>query len=68
MLQVFKNTSRRVSAQADCAPQYVTKLARAGLIPFVLASDGTRLYADDATQIVRHIKAQRLANRGRARG
>jgi DNA-binding transcriptional MerR regulator len=68
MLQEFRNTSRRVSVQADCAPQYVTRLARAGLIPFVMASDGTRLYTDDAAQTVRQIKAQRLANRGRSRG
>jgi DNA-binding transcriptional MerR regulator len=66
--QAFKNTSRRVSVQADCQPSYVTRLAKEGLLPFVMASDGTRLYTDEAAQTVRQLKAQRMAHRGRGRG
>jgi hypothetical protein len=60
----FLLTSRGVSTQADCTQQYVNQLALAGLVPHVVASDGTRLYSTDAAAIVRAIKARRLARRG----
>lgn len=58
-------TSRSVSIDADCTPQYVSALARAGLIPHVVASDGTRLFSDGAASMVRQIKADHMARRGR---
>jgi hypothetical protein len=61
-------TSRSVSVDADCTPQYVTALARAGLLPHIVASDGTRLFPDEASAIVRQIKADHLAKRGRKSG
>ena len=57
-------TSRSVSVDADCTPQYVTVLAREGVIPHIVASDGTRLYPAEAAAIVRRIKAERLSRRG----
>jgi hypothetical protein len=57
-------TSRSVSVDADCTAQYVSKLAREGVLPHVVASDGTRLYPDDAAALVREIKAERLGCRG----
>ncbi len=60
----FTLTSRAVSAAADCAPQYVGKLASLDLVPHLIASDGTRLFSDEAAGIVRRIKAERLARRG----
>jgi hypothetical protein len=61
----FVQTSRGVSVEADCTQQYVTQLAREGLIPHKVASDGTRLYSQEAPSLVRQIKAERLAGRGR---
>ena len=60
----FVLTSRGVSVVADCTQQYVGKLAVQGLVPHVTASDGTRLYPEEAAGIVRKIKAERLARRG----
>lgn len=57
-------TSRHVSVLADCSQQYVGQLAIQGLVPHVVASDGTRLYSEEAAAIVRKIKAERLARRG----
>jgi hypothetical protein len=64
----FILTSRAVSVAADCAPQYVGKLASQDLVPHLIASDGTRLFSDEAASIVRRIKAERLARRGYKRG
>jgi hypothetical protein len=63
----FVLTSRRVSVMADCTQQYVGQLAVQGLVPHVVASDGTRLYPAGAGDIVRKIKAERLARRGWSR-
>jgi hypothetical protein len=60
----FLLTSRGVSAQADCTQQYVTQLAGQGLVPHVVASDGTRLFSADAPALVRKLKAERLGRRG----
>jgi hypothetical protein len=60
-------TSRRVSVIADCTQQYVGQLAAQGLLPHVVASNGTRLFTEEAASIVRKIKAERLARRFRGR-
>jgi hypothetical protein len=60
----FVLTSRGISVKADCTQQYVGQLAVQGLVPHVVASDGTRLYPEEAADIVRKIKAERLARRG----
>ena len=60
----YNATSRRISVLADCTQQYVGRLALNGLIPHIVASDGTRLFREDAAEIVRNIKAERLARRG----
>lgn len=65
MNQQFTKTSRGVSVDADCTPQYVSQLARTGAIPHVVASDGTRLFPDEASALVRQIKAEQLSKRGR---
>jgi hypothetical protein len=59
----FVLTSRSVSAKADCTQQYVGQLAIEGLVPHVVASNGTRLYTEEAASIVRKIKAERIARR-----
>ena len=61
---LFVLTSRGVSVAADCTPQYVGQLAVQGLVPHVVASDGTRLFSEEAAILVRKIKAERLARRG----
>lgn len=66
-MDTYHLTSRRVSADADCTQQYVGKLAQAGLVPHVVASDGTRLFPDGAAEIVRKIKGERMSLRGRKR-
>jgi hypothetical protein len=58
-------TSRSVSARADCTPQYVTKLARAGRLDHLVASNGTRLFPPTAPAEVRRQKAESAARRGR---
>jgi hypothetical protein len=63
----FTDTSGRLSRNAEVTQAYVGQLSRAGLIPFITASDGTRLYRPDAAETVRRIKRERLANRGRKR-
>ena len=63
MSEQFVLTSRGVSVKADCTQQYVGQLAAQGLVPHVVASDGTRLYPEEAAEIVRKIKAERLARR-----
>jgi hypothetical protein len=63
----FLLTSRGVSTRADCTQQYVSKLATEGLLPHVVASDGTRLFSDDTPALVRRLKAERLARRGAKR-
>lgn len=60
----FVLTSRGVSVEADCTPQYVGQLAVQGLVPHVVASNGTRLFSEEAAILVRKIKAERLARRG----
>ncbi len=57
-------TSRAISVGADCTPQYVGQLAVEGLVPHMVASDGTRLFSDEAVTLVRKIKAERLTHRG----
>jgi hypothetical protein len=63
---LFDLTSRAVSVGADCTPQYVGQLAIEKLVPHIVASDGTRLFTKDAVPLVRRIKAERLARRGRS--
>jgi hypothetical protein len=60
----FTLTSRGLSVPADCTPQYVSKLAMERLIPFITASNGMRLFPEGAAEIVRRIKAERIARRG----
>jgi len=61
---LFTETTRAISVLADCTQQYVGELARAGLVDHVVASDGTRLFQRQSADVVRQIKAQRLAKRG----
>jgi hypothetical protein len=63
----YDKTSGGIAREVPCGQAYVTELAKAQLIPFITASDGTRLYPADAVEAVRRIKAERLANRGRKR-
>ncbi len=60
----FTQTTRAISVDADCTPQYVSELAREGVIRFITASDGTKLFQPATAADVRRIKAERLARRG----
>jgi hypothetical protein len=68
MKSPFDQTSRDISVAAGCGQAYVGQLAVQGLVPHVLTSNGMRLYPRNAADIVRKIKAERLALRGRKRG
>jgi hypothetical protein len=56
-------TSGGISRLAECTQQYICQLAVQGLIPHVIASNGTRLFPEAAADIARKIKAERLARR-----
>ena len=60
----FRETSRAISVLADCSPRYVVLLAKDGLVPHIVASNGTRLFPRAAAEIIKEIKKERLANRG----
>jgi DNA-binding transcriptional MerR regulator len=61
----FDRTTGSLARDAGVSPPTVRLYANLGLLPYVLASDGTRLFAADAAELVRQICTQRLANRGR---
>jgi len=61
----FDRTTGQVSREAGVSQPTVRLYANLGLLPHVVASDGTRLFASGAADLVRAICARRLANRGR---
>ena len=63
----FDRTTGQVAREAGVSQPTVRLYANMGLLPHVVASDGTRLFAQEAADLVREICARRLANRGRPR-
>lgn len=60
----FTKTAGTLAREAGVSRPTVTTYAELGLIEFRLASNGIRLFRDDAAPAVREILARRLANRG----
>lgn len=60
----FTLTSHAVAARAGCTGQYVSNLAKRGVLPHTIASNGVRLYSHDAIAIAKRLKAEGLARRG----
>ena len=65
----YRLTTGKVASlcEGDATVPLVVRYCDLGLLPYQRASDGTRLLKEDAPALVRQIKAQRLANRGRRR-
>ena len=64
----YTRTGRSIGSEADCTAGFVLREAKAGRVPHVIASNGTRLYPDEAVAIVKKLKAAALARRGGSYG
>jgi len=64
----FSQTSRFIGSKAGSSGGYVVKLAKAGHLPHVVASDGTFLFQVTAVTTVKRLKVEGLARRGGAHG
>jgi len=63
----FTQTSSAIARRSEATPAYVGRCADRGLIEFVIASNGVRLYPPEAADAVRASKAAGMAKRGRPR-
>ncbi len=61
----YQDTTGKLARQADVSQPTVRKYADAGLLDFIVASDGTRLFRRDQAARVQEIYASRMARRGR---
>lgn len=64
---MYNDTTGELARQSMVAPPTVRRYADMGLLDFVVASNGTRLFRQGQAEKVREIYAGRLANRGRRR-
>ena len=60
----FTETSGAIARRAEVSPPTVRLYADSGRLPYITASNGTRLFRPEAADEVRKILAERLANRG----
>lgn len=60
----YTDTSTALARVAKVTTPTVVKYARAGLLDFIVASDGTRLFRRGQADRVRAIYAERMARRG----
>jgi len=60
----FLETSGELARQARVSTPTVRKYADAGLLEFVMASNGTRLFRSGQAEKVRDLYARSIANRG----
>ena len=67
-MATFTDTSSALAREAHVTPQTIMLYARLGLLRFVKASNGTRLFAPGQATKVRKLCAQRMAARGRKKG
>lgn len=65
MNEQFTDTSSELARQARVTQPTIRAYADAGLLEYVTASDGTKLFRAGQAPKVREIYAQRMANRGR---
>ena len=61
----YTDTTSEIARQAKVTPPTVRKYADMGLLDYVTASNGVRLYRAGQAGIVREIYDQRMAMRGR---
>lgn len=63
----FIDTTSKLARESEVLGATVRKYADLGLLDFIVASDGTRLFRKGQASRVRGIYAQRMANRTRVR-
>jgi len=61
----YVDTSGKLARESGTTVPTVTKYARAGLLDFIVSSNGTRLYRAGQANRVREILTERIAARGR---
>ena len=61
----YTDTSSALARQAEVTQPTIRKYADAGLLDFVVASDGTRLFRAGQAERVREIYDESMARRGR---
>jgi DNA-binding transcriptional MerR regulator len=61
----YTDTISALAREAEVTTPTVGKYARLGLLDYVVASDGTRLFRQGQADRVREIYAERIARRGR---
>jgi DNA-binding transcriptional MerR regulator len=66
-MTTFDRTTGQVAREAGVSQPTVRLYANLGLLPHVVASDGTRLFPAEAADRAREICAERLSHRGRSR-
>lgn len=64
-MDYYTDTTSALARQAEVTPPTVRKYADLGLLDFVVASNGVRLYRSGQAERVREIYARRMATRGR---
>lgn len=67
-MATFTDTSSALARDAGVTVQTISLYSRLGLLSFIRASNGTRLYARGQATKVRKLCAQRMAGRGRKKG
>jgi DNA-binding transcriptional MerR regulator len=66
-MESFTETSSAIGRASGMTPATVNKYADLGLLDFIRASDGTRLFRAGQEEKVREIHAERMRNRGSPR-
>jgi DNA-binding transcriptional MerR regulator len=66
-IQGFTETSGAIARAAGVSVPTIRTYSELGLLNYIIASNGTRLYRRDAADAARKILAKRLANRGHRR-
>ncbi len=62
---MYKDTSGKLARDAETTVPTVLLYARLGLLDFIVASNGVKLFRDGQAERVREIKRQRLEARAR---
>ena len=62
-MEQYTDTSSRLAREAEAAIPTINLYAKLGLLDFVVASNGIRLFRQGQSSKVRQIREQRLARR-----
>lgn len=65
-MEHYTDTTSELARQTEVTPPTIRKYADLGLLEFVIASNGVRLYRPGQADRVRKIYKERMANRGRS--